>query len=61
MPIKPTTWEDMVQVDIGRLYYISFSGEIQIAPVICILVNCLLILLNTYHVLTLMFLRVIHL
>jgi hypothetical protein len=61
MPIKPTTWEDMVQDDIGRLYCISFLGEIQIAPVICILVNCLLILLDTYPVLTLMFLCVIHL
>jgi hypothetical protein len=51
----------MVQDDIGRLYCISFLGEIQIAPVICILVNCLLILLDTYPVLTLMFLCVIHL
>ena len=61
MPIKPTTWEDMGQDDTGCLYCISFLGRIQIVPVICILVNCLLILLDTYSILTLMFLYVIHL
>jgi hypothetical protein len=50
------TWFNMT----SDVFIAFFLDENQIAPVICILVNCLLIPLDTYHVLILMFLRVIH-
>jgi hypothetical protein len=32
MSIKPTTWKNMVQVDIGHLHCLPFSGDHPIAP-----------------------------
>ena len=32
MSIQPTTWKDMVQVDIGHLYCIPILGDHPIVP-----------------------------